>query len=697
MYSASGQQTAALQQYERLGAALREQLGVPPSPETVDLLQAVRERRAPQPLVAGSAASKAPTLPRHNLPAQTTPFIGRGTDLDQIARLLAQPSCRLLTIVGLGGIGKTRLAIEAAMAQLNAFTDGAWFVPLVSIGSPERLASAILSALDVLPIRSLGPDEQLLDFLRQREMLLVLDNFEHLLEATSLVREMVDGMPLAIELAAPWTRVLPCKEIAREIEGGLDVLTTSLRDVPQRHRSMRSVFDHSWDRLSDEEQNVLQKLSVFGGGFRRDAACAVAQVSLTMLCTLIDRSWLRAAPSGRYHMHELIRQYASEQLASERLDTDEGYECVRDRHCRYYAAFLHECEPRLYGQGQKEAFDQILEEMGNVWAAWDWAVERGHVERIGQCVRALEEVAELRGWHHDVHQAFDRVGAKLRERLRAPEDHSDRAALEDTRLVLAEILRSQGLESAKLGSPERAKILYEESLDLLSAAPDDPRQREAVAHVKGCLGWILWVLGEPLSGNQLMREAVALSDEIGDSRLKVALLIVLASTPHHLGQHEEAMEILEQARVIASDAGDLRYKAWCLSNLSELRWTIGEYARARLLGEESLQVRQQIGDRAGTADSYLALGRVAIALGDYGSARKHYQDCLQLATQTGGASSRCGALNGLGLIALALGRHREAKQWFEESLDTLRRMGSRRMMSALIGLRRASCALGEVQ
>ena len=321
--------------------------------------------------------------------------------LAEITRSLKAQDCRLLTLIGPGGIGKTRLAIAAAQnlvvdaPGLVHFSDGVYFVRLISLNSTDQLAPAIADTLDLDFDPNLAPKEHLLGFLRNRKLLLVLDNFEHLLElegnptAAGLVADilsaapgvnvlatsrealnvqgeclypvegmrypsadstpadfetysavqlfvqsarrvrpdfdftansecvlcicrLVEGMPLAIEMAAAWLKVLPCNQIASELEQNLDLLTTSLRNVPDRHRSMHAVFEHSWQLLSPSEQVILCKLSVFRGGFTLEEAEEMAGASLLDLAGLIEKSMLKATPSGLYRMHGMLRQFAAE-------------------------------------------------------------------------------------------------------------------------------------------------------------------------------------------------------------------------------------------------------------------------------------------------------------------------------------------------------------------------------------------------
>ena len=376
MLAHSGQFNAALIQFENCCQSLRLALEAEPTTETVELFERIRT----------AAKSR-----RCTLPVTTTPFVGRKRELASIQQYLADPACRLLSLVGPGGIGKTRLAIQAASASANQFLDGVVFAELAAIETPALLATTLANALQ-LPLQGREtPEEQVSTYLQSREMLLVLDNLEspsasarlltmilthapqvkfivttrerlNLQAAWSLdvaslaypltasepsieeydavqlfcqtarrqrsdfvlnaangpavvrICQLVDGVPLGIELAAMWVRALSCAEIVAELEQGLDILRTTRPDIPLRHRSLKTVLQYSWERLSAEQRRAVAKLGVFRGGFRRDAAQRIAGVTLNDLAMLVDRSFLYAGPTGRYTMHELMRQFALEQL-----------------------------------------------------------------------------------------------------------------------------------------------------------------------------------------------------------------------------------------------------------------------------------------------------------------------------------------------------------------------------------------------
>ena len=379
VHARAGQRAAALQQYQELVERLRHELDVAPQADTTKLYQAIRKNQVltspPRP-VAGNLAAHVPS----------TPFIGREEELAQLARWLNDPEARLLTLVGSGGIGKTRLALHCALVHGDRFTHGAYFVPLAPV-SADLLISAIAQSLDLSFLGRQIPKLQLLDYLREKHLLLVLDNFEHLRDQAALLTDistraprvkllvtsrewlnlpqervfdlrglpfpeanrpaetnledyaavqlfvqnarrvhwsfmlrseergvericqLVEGMPLGIELAAAWVRVISPEEIAREIGRDFQFLSTTLGGLPERHRSLRVVFDYSYNRLSSEAQRAFRQMSVFKAGFSRDAAERVAGAPLPLLATLVDHSLLHRTVSGRYEVHELLRQY----------------------------------------------------------------------------------------------------------------------------------------------------------------------------------------------------------------------------------------------------------------------------------------------------------------------------------------------------------------------------------------------------
>jgi predicted ATPase len=330
----------------------------------------------------------------NNLPRQPTPLVGREEELVEIAELFSKPDCCLLTLVAPGGMGKTRLGLQATAEQSDFFRHGVYFVPLAGVTSSENLPATIAAALNLSFYGAEDLESQLQSYLHEKQLLLLLDNFEHLIDGAGTVADilsiapevkilvtsrerlrlqaewtfevtglpvpengsleaaeeygavelflqsahraqpgfspspedlqaivricrLVDGMPLALELAAAWVNTLNCKEIAAEIQQDLDLLATEMHDVPRRQRSIRAVFDHSWNDLSTAEQSSFKQLSVFRGGFNRLGAQEVAGATLRILSALINKSLLTRDDAGRFQIHELVRQYAAEKLGED--------------------------------------------------------------------------------------------------------------------------------------------------------------------------------------------------------------------------------------------------------------------------------------------------------------------------------------------------------------------------------------------
>lgn len=442
--------------------------------------------------------------------------------------MLANPDCRLLTLVGPGGMGKTRLAQAVVRSLSGGFRDGGYFIPLEAVTSPGQIPPAIASGLGLRLTAAGDPAADLNCFLRSMEAVLILDNFEQVLdgadlvagmlaeapgikiivtsrerlrlveewvfdvpgldvpdedacenyadfsalqlftaaarrvqphfslddECTSVVRicRLLDGMPLAIELAASWVRVLTAGEIAAEIARGLDILETPARNMPPQHRRMRAVFDHSWGLLTEREQAVFARLSVFAGGFHAEAAEAVAGATRLDLASLLDKSWLRrAADSSRFTIHELARQYGRERLlAGEGADS-----AARDDHAAFFARYLDQQWPGLMSGEYKTAYRAIERELDNIRAAWLRAVETLDALSLHRGLRAL--------W-----MFFD-SGSRFREgeQMFAAAVAAVRAALPGHEALLGRLLARQGALAFSLDHYPRAEAILHESLALL--------------------------------------------------------------------------------------------------------------------------------------------------------------------------------------------------------------------------------------
>ena len=410
--------------------------------------------------------------PPVNLPAEPTPFVGRRHELGEIIKQLEET--RLLTLTGPGGIGKTRLALRTAVEIADEFEHGCCFVSLAPLRSVEPLIQTIAEGLKFPLATHEDPRRQLHRYLRKRQLLLVMDNFEHLLEGAEIVSEIlqaapavkilatsrerlnlqsetilivggmdipgrveledplkfdsvslfvqsarkvrpgydpaldelgqiaeicqiVQGMPLAIELAAAWLHILNVGEIIEELEAGLDILATEVRDAPERHRSIHAVFNHSWSMLGQNDQQIFMRLSVFRGGFTREAARQVAGASLQQLAGLVNKSFLSHDPgSGRLKIHELLRQYAQEQLSK----TPQTSLSAQEAHAAYYAEFMGKRWEDLKDERQMLALAEIEADIENVRAAWGYYLGQRNAPRMKLFIHSFREVYWVRGWNH---------------------------------------------------------------------------------------------------------------------------------------------------------------------------------------------------------------------------------------------------------------------------------------------------------
>lgn len=662
-------------------------------------------------------------MPFHNLPIIPTSFVDREREVEEVKGLLRIH--RLVTLLGPGGIGKTRLALQVATEVLSDYADGVYYVPLTSIASADLLLPGIAEALRFSFYTGEAPKVQLFNYLREKELLLLLDGFEHLVEQAGLVNEilstapavrilvtsqerlglqgeaiftvqglpyperevlaaeefgavqlfvqrarsvrsgftlsaeekpwvaricqLLEGMPLGIELAASWVSTLSCQEIAREIAQGLDFLTAPLRDLPERHRSLRAVFDRSWSLLREGEQKIFRRMAIFRGGFRREAAEAVAGATLPTLATLVDKSLLWRTPAGRYEMLEVVRQYAESRLLERPTEVEE----VRKRHARYYADFMAQHEDTLESREQRLVLLEIGEELENARRAWDWAIEEMAEEEIGRLAGGLAFFYEMRGWFQEGWETFARAVERLRLSDRPPN------------LLWGRLLARQGGFAARLGQYREARPLLEEALDIL-------RQHKAWREqtlVLNDLGDLAYFLGDYTGAKQFYQESLEISQKIGALWRIPHSLNYLGAVAFRQGNYAEARQLCRESLVISQRIGDQYGAARSLNSLGAVAYTLGEYEEARQLYQQSLLLCREIGDRYGITRALNNLGAVAYQLGDYGEAVRLNWESLAIKRESGDRRGIAFSLTNLGKLAYLREDYDEARRLLQESLD----------------------------
>lgn len=698
----------------------------------------------------------------HDLFYQPTPFVNRRDELAEIARLLADPACRLLTLIGPAGIGKTRLALEAVLRK--GFAQGAHFASLAAVTSADLLLSTIANAIG-FSFYGGNAREQLLDYLRDKELLLILDDCEQLHEGKALIADMLqvtprlqilatsearlglrgecaftiqglaypeneevaeagryaavrlflqcarkvkpdfaltaeerpyviricrmlEGMPLGIELATPWLAMVTAKEVAEEIEHNLDFLVTPIASTSQ-HNSLRAAFEHSWKILAAQERQALATLSVFRGGFTREAAARVAWTNVEHLDAIIGRSFLRQVGSRaekaatRYEMPEIFRLYAREKLRSEsrpgKGENGESAEAqAQSRHCDYYATFLQERVPALQGEGQAEAISDIAEEIENARAAWNWAISQTRPAQIDNYVEGLFLFYEMRSWYEEGEEAFARAADQLRgigrgELTPAGSGEGTQGNSEELQraLVLGKVLARQGWFNLRLARFEQANELMQESLRLLRPLGNDL----AIAFTLSGLGVVTETLGSYDQAKAYQEESLALFRAAADQWGITNALIRLGNTAIALSQYRQARDYYSQALTTSEAAGNLRGVALCLNNLGQIAEKLGEQETAEELFQESLEIKKEIGDRTGMAYSLNNLGYVAYLGGKNQQALASLQESLAIFTLIGDGRGRAYALNNIGHVARALRQLDKAAQVYQESNQLFREIG----------------------
>lgn len=702
-----GRRSAALAQYERCRRALADEFGVEPTAAT----SALYER------IARSERSRL-----LNLPGDGAPFIGREEELAQLATMLARPQQRLLSLLGPGGSGKTALALALAQRVQERFLDGAVALFLSGLTERDELLSALVGAL-ALTEGEADLLTRVKDFLRDKEMLLLLDNCEQLLalgevaetlldaapdlkilttsrhalrvraetrfplaglsvapaganqeklpeaarlfvqaaqrvrpafSASPRVREavveicsLVDGLPLAIELAASWVHAATPNEIAAEMGRSLDFLVDSASGMPVRHASLRSVWDHSWGLLSAEEQNALARLTVFPGPFRREAIAEVAGTPLPILVSLADKSLLYQNDEGRYRLHPVVREYAA--AALEEAES----RALRDAHAAYYLSLLASAEEELSGDEAARAHVALRPEMQNLRLAWETAVGEDHWESLEPATDALAAFYTLEGVPGVASDSFGRAAEELA------------AAAEPRPNLRAKWLALQSRFLLKLGASEQALAHARRALDLATVP-----ETEAVAQL--ALGRVLERRGEPEPAATAFERALQLGRSLDDSRLVARALNGRGSVHWRHASYEAAIDDFYDALHMDRAAGNLTGVVNHLSNLGIVYKEMGRFPEALSLLSEGLALAERLGHREAVARAANNLGLVYWQMGRREQALDAYERALAIAELLGIRRGILVAVSNIGVIHRELGRYEEALGCYQRAISIAR-------------------------
>ncbi|MFZ0545196.1 MAG: tetratricopeptide repeat protein [Candidatus Promineifilaceae bacterium] len=724
-----GQRSIALNLYEACRQVLLDELGVVPDVETESLYEQIR---------AGKVARQpeTPIKTPNNLPSEVTSFIGRDAELETISRQLQNSDHRLITITGPGGQGKTRLSLAVSWRQVTLqnevgdsgpFPDGVFFIPLDTVEDASKLPQTIAKGLELPSAKDRQPLHsftiQLLDYLGNKKMLLVLDNFEQLLAGVSLLdnilqgapgvkflvtsrerlnyygeyvcaigglaypsngkvvdwesypaiqlfqqrarmvgglREvgsedwmhiakicrLADGLPLAVELAAAWSDMLSPAEIVSEIEANLDFLESELQGLSPRHQNMRVVFDTSWQKLSPDEQDAYAQLSVFQGGFFRQAAEKVAGVSLTILTRLVRKSLLSYDKSRQlYTFHELLRRYSEEKLANHpTLSLPE----VQAKHGRYYCTWLAAQTDSLKGQQQIETLSAVNLCLENIRAAWRWAAQSKSISYLN---RALNGLAHF----FRVQSLFEEGEFAMWQAQRFLENGTDSA---EERILLGQLIARRGWFAYFVGRSDEAVALLQEGIDVLEGVEAGQPLVAPLTH----LAYVTMTIDLYDKAEGLVHRSLDLSQEYADRYYEAFAWRILGSVYRARGDYSEARNFYERGLKLSKENGDLFSQSIALDSLGICARVDGDLQMAQFYHKEALRLSRRLGDVQGEGWLLHSLATDYWYEGAYEEARTLFDEAGEKAAKFGGVRLQGAVLYRLGNYKWLRGDHAGARE-----------------------------------
>ena len=707
----------------------------------------------------------------HHLPAPVTSLIGREQDVANACALLQRAEVRLVTLTGTGGIGKTRLGMEVAHCQLDAFADGVCFVPLAPISDPAFVLAAIAQALGIKEAGERPLLDLLKTFLQDKHLLLLLDNFEQVLAAAPVLSDLLagcpdlkilvtsravlriqgehefpvpplalpdlarlpqsedlvqypavalflqralavkpdlsvtkanmraiaeicarlDGLPLAIELAAVRIKLLPPPALLRRLEHPLHVLTSGAQDTPARQQTLRNTIAWSYHLLDGDQQRLFRRLCVFLGGCTLETIESIcgalgdeAFPVLDATASLIDKSLLQQTEQEeeepRFVVLETIREYGLEALAE-----SQELERTRRAHAGYYLNLAEQAEPELGGPRQAAWLERLEREHDNLRAVLRWSLEQGEASKDGQYMElALRLGGALRRFWI-VHGHISEGRNILEQALAASE--AVRASVRAKALLAAAHL------AAVQGDYERTEALCQESLHLYRELGD----QSGIARSVYLLGEAAWTTGNMATARSLIEETLALRREMDDREHLAYSLYSLALLESSQGEYARARTLFEESSSINSELGNKRGIAISLMELaSTLFVSQGDPAMVRSLLEEALALFKEVGDKEGLAASLCLSGQIALSQGDTVTAHRLAGESQVLYREMAHRHGTASSLALLARVALFQGDDTAARSLYEESLALAREVGHKELIaSGLEGVANVVAAQGE--
>ena len=734
----------------------------------------------------------------NNLPYQVSTFVGREAEMTKVRKLLR--CTRLLTLTGAGGVGKTRLALQAAAEMLYEYTGGVWLVELAPLSDGELVLHALAVALDVREEAGRSLAETLASHLRGQRALILLDNCEHLVDASAHLAEHIlrhcphlsilatsrealradgetvwrvpslsvphpergvslrveqltqyaavrlfvdratkanpsfavttenaaavaeicsrlDGVPLAVELAAARAKALTARQIVERLDRRFRLLTGGRRTAMPRHQALEATVDWSYGLLAGDEKVLFARLSVFAGGFTLEAAeavCSGGPIEQTDVPDLLDELVAKSLVipgSGRYWMLQTLRDYGAQ-----RLDESADGEAARRSHARWFAGLAEQVQTGGRGAERAEWLERMSAEHDNGRAALAWGIDVD-ADAAARLACAMTWFWQVRGYWAEGSEWLSRIlavdgfppGLRLRlldsagdlcrnrgELARARELHEEELALSRTagdRRAEGNALNSLGNVTHNQGDLSRARSYYEQALAIRRDLGDE----SGVASVLQNLAIIADGEGDHDTTRACCHASLEVYRRLGDTYRIAITLQVLAGALVGQGDDERARSAYEESLVLLRELGDRSAAANALHGLGWLAHERGDYATARPLYEESLAIYREVGARRFAANTLNNLGNIARGEGRYEEARAHLEESVAVRRQIGDQFGLALSLADLGRIALAEGDRAAARELMEEALGLQCECDHRQgAASTLVGLGTVALADGDV-
>jgi len=676
----------------------------------------------------------------NNLPVQLTSFIGREEEMKNVKSLLKQT--HLLTLTGSGGSGKTRIALQCAADVIDDFVNGVWFVELASLFEPALLPQAIMKVFGLKEEPKKTSEEILNNYLRGKEILIILDNCEHLIEACSKFTEkllsncpklkiiatsrealrcegeqthrvlsleipdpkdknspeklsqyeavrlfieralsvdstfrvnsdnapalaqicyQLDGIPLALELAAARTKVLSIEKICERLNDRFNLLTGGKRTALPKQQTLRALIDWSYDLLSEEEKILWGRVSVFAGGWTLEAAeeiCSDEKMKkeevLELLHQLTEKSIIVfEKEKERYRILETLKQYGEAKLR----EANEVKE-ILSKHLHYFMELSETVEPKLEGSEIQIWLEKLEADHGNFQSSIEWSIRSVDNEEGARLAGSLGYFWKVRG-HYS-------TGRRLLESIL---DNAQGVS----RISMAKLQYSLGSIVMFLGEYEKAQKILEESLELSREMGD----KRGIAHSLNSLGNAAADLGNYEQAQKFYKESMILRREIEDKRGIAFSLNNLGNVAYNQGNYEQAQNFFEESLALSREMGEKRGIAIILSNLGNVAYNRGHHEQAQKFLEESLALSRDMGEKSGIAESLNSLGNIAHNQEYYEQAKKFYEESLTLRREMEEKIGIADSLNNLGSIAYTQKNYEQAMNFFEESLSLRREIGDK--------------------